>query len=135
MKRTISVVLFSIFIMGLTTLFLLGYLYGDVDDNWVLYFSIGGAVGGILGYFLRHKSINMRVGKIFLFVFFLIGLLLLEIGIHGAITNRRLFSGKKYEEMDGLIPYLQILSSLIPLGIGGIILLFLKSSHKRAEYD
>ena len=60
-KTVLKVVLISL-ITGLIFLFALGFAFGDVDDNWWMFFMVGLGIGAVIGYVLKDKYLDRKSG-------------------------------------------------------------------------
>ena len=60
----------------------------------------------------NKKPISRKSGKTLIAVILVLVIMLLVYGIYGVSTNKELFTGAIYDEMDGIFPYIILLSSL-----------------------
>lgn len=127
MREGARLILASV-IGGFLGLFVLGAMFGDVDDLGWLFFPIG--VGAVFG--LRRVGIPRRLGNFaaagsFLFAFLWLGKAFL--GMH--LRYDPLF-GTSFDEMAGLIPIIEAFAACVVIGIGLLILLFRKRVPRAA---
>jgi len=131
----ISVVTFSI--LGL---FILGGILGDVDDKGFLYMGIGGALGVWFWFSNKsrvyHSRSLQRLFQFLMIICYAISLLISGYALLGILTNTDIFSGKRFDGMAGMIPYIMLILGLLVL-LFGILFRFLskKYTNKNDDYS
>jgi hypothetical protein len=101
--------------------FLLGVLLGDSDDHFWWHGLVGTAPTFLLYRHLHSWHLSRRVSRTLQIALGIVtGALLLE-SITGFFSSSGLVSGRRYEGMDGVIPILLGIASIIPVSAALII--------------
>lgn len=127
-KTVLKIVFFSL-LTGLAFIVAWQTIFEKLSDSelWTIaVFSV--IIGSIIGYFLRDKYMPGKLGISIIWVLISLTFLMIIYGIYGAILNKDIFIGNKYEGMAGMLPYLVLISSLIPVFLAYMAKLFTKNN-------
>ena len=125
----LKVVLTSI-TTGVFFLIALGGALGDVDDNWWIFLLIGIVAGIFIGFKLKDKFLDRKLGVSLIVFFLFLSLSMIVYGVYGAISGQDIITGRKYDGMEGMLPFLILIISLGPLFLAFTLKLFLRKKYK-----
>jgi len=122
---------------ALLGLFLLGAMFGDVDDKGFAYMAVGAAGGGWFWYTTRDKVYFSRgLHAFFLLLVFsswAMALLAAIYGVYGIITNRDIIYGQKFDGMAGMVPYIMVIFAILLLLVGLMFRWLAKRKVKKGD--
>jgi len=115
MLRNLSLTFITVILSGLLGIFVLGYLLGDVDDDFWWHFLCFALPAALFSRGIMRIRLGKNVKRIGTCISLITFSVMIIYSIYGVVEGRDIIDGHRYHDMEGMIPYIVGIIAAWPL--------------------